>query len=168
MTLRKRLTGLLIAAATLGFAGPAAAADKDAREVSAYSLSESGLAKFTQATHNLAAVPGACKSADDDDDSNSQTIDQMVAKLNGTAGVQAAIQGAGMTTREYVVFMFSMMQNGMAAWALKQPGGRLPPGTSQANVDFFNKHETAMAEVGKNDPCGDDSTDEEEDENAER
>ncbi len=68
----------------------------------------------------------------------------MVAKINSRPGAQAAIQSAGMTSREFVVFMFSMLQNGMAAWALKQPGGKLPPGISQANVDFFNKHETAM------------------------
>ena len=159
MTLRHRLAGLFIIAAVLGHAGPAAADDKDAREVSAYSLSESGLAKFAQATQNLAAVPGACARKDDDDDSNSQSIDQMVAKLNAIPGVQAAIQSAGMTSREYVVFMFSMLQNGMAAWALKQPGGKLPPGVSQANVDFYNKHETAMAEIGKNDPCGEDEDD---------
>ena len=72
-------------------------------------------------------------------------------------GAQAAIQSAGMTSREYVVFMFSMMQNGMAAWALSQPGGKLPPGVSQANVDFFRKHEAAMAAVTENDPCKDDN-----------
>jgi hypothetical protein len=55
--------------------------------------------------------------------------------------------------------MFSMMQNGMAAWAVKQPGGKLPPGISQANIDFFNKHETAMAEIGQDDPCGKDEDD---------
>jgi hypothetical protein len=150
------LAALAIIAFTLS---PAFANDKDAREVSAYVLTESGLAKFAQATRNLSAMPGACARNEDDDDSNSQTIDQMVAKLNAIPGVPAAIQGAGMTPREYVVFMFSMMQNGMAAWAVKQPGGKLPPGISQANIDFFNKHETAMAEIGQDDPCGKDEDD---------
>jgi hypothetical protein len=57
-----------------------------------------------------------------------------------------------------------MMQNGMAAWALKQPGGKLPPGVSQANVDFYNKHETAMAELGKEKTCEAESGDEDSDE----
>jgi hypothetical protein len=162
MRLRHRLSGLLVAAAMLGFTGPAAASDKDTREISAYALTESGLAKFKQATQNLAAVPGGCARTDDEDDSNSQSIDQMVAKLNGTPGVPGAIQSAGMTTREYVVFMFSMMQNGMAAWALKQPGGKLPPGVSQANVDFYKKHEAALAAVAENNPCSDESEDDEE------
>jgi hypothetical protein len=30
---------------------------------------------------------------------------------------------------------------------------------SQANVDFFKKHEAEMAALGENDPCGDDPTD---------
>jgi len=135
---------------------PAAAQDNDSREVSAYVLTESGLAKFAQASKNLAGVPGACEE-DDDDSDDLQSIDQMVAKINSRPGAQAAIQSAGLTSREFVVFMFSMLQNGMAAWVLKQPGGKLPPGTSQANVDFFNKHETEMKEIGKDDACAGDS-----------
>jgi hypothetical protein len=142
----------------LGAATPAAAQDRDAQEVSRYVLTESGLAKFAQATRNISAVPGACEREDDDSD-DLKSIDQMVAKLNSVPGMQAAIQSAGFTSREYVVFMFSMMQNGMAAWAVSQPGGKLPPGISQANVDFYKKHETAMAAIGEGDPCGDDAGD---------
>ena len=163
MTLSHRLAGLLVLAATVGLAlpVPAIALDADAQEVSRYVLSEAGLAKFTQATQALSAVPGACARADeDDDDSNTESLDQLVAKLNAVPGAQAAIQSAGMTTREYIVFMFSMMQSGMSAWALKQPGGKLPPGVSQANVDFYNKHEGAMAALGKDDPCDQDTDDE--------
>ena len=149
---------VLIVAAAIGLAMPGmAVAEDDKREISSYVLTESGLAKFTQATQNLAAVPGACAEEDDDDDSDAQSIDQMVAKLNAKPGAQAAIQSAGMTSREYVVFMFSMLQSGMSAWALKQPGGKLPPGVSQANVDFYNTHETAMAKIGKDESCAGDS-----------
>jgi hypothetical protein len=146
-------------ALALGGASLAIAQDRDAQEVSRYVLTDTGLAKFTQASRNLAGVPGACEQQDDDDPDDMKSIDQMVAKMNSVPGVQGAIQSAGMTTREYVVFMFSMMQNGMAAWALKQPGGKLPPGVSQANVDFYNKHETAMASLGKDDSCADRSDD---------
>ena len=31
-----------------------------------------------------------------------------------------------MTAHEYVVFSFSLLQNGLAAWAVSQPGGKLP------------------------------------------
>ncbi len=160
---------MLVVAATIGLAlpVPATANENDKREISSYVLTEAGLAKFTQATQALSAIPGACAREDeDDDDSNSASLDQLVAKLNAVPGAQAAIQSAGMTTREYVVFMWSMMQSGMSAWALQQ-SGKLPPGVSQANVDFYNKHEAAMRALGDNDPCGNDSDDGEEDENAE-
>ena len=57
-----------------------------------------------------------------------------------------------------------MVQNGMAAWAVSQPGGKLPPGVSQANVDFYKKHEARFAAIGENDPCDDDAGEEEESE----
>lgn len=162
MTSRRSLIGLLIIALTMGLQGPAAAQGGDAQEISRYALTESGLAKYTQATRNLAGVPGACVRDDDDDGSNSQTIDQMVAKLNASPGAAAAIQSAGMTTREFVTFTFSMFQTGMAAWAASQPGGKLPPGVSQANVDFYKKNEARFAALGENDPCDDAAADEEE------
>jgi hypothetical protein len=139
---------------------PASAQDADSQEVMRYSLTEAGLAKFTQAARNVAGVPGACEQEEDDSD-DLKSIDQMVAKMNSVPGVQGAIQSAGMTTREYVVFMFSMLQNGLAAWAVSQPGGKLPPGVSQANVDFYNKHEAKMAAIGRDDTCGNDSGDDE-------
>jgi hypothetical protein len=139
---------------------PASAQDADSQEVMRYTLTETGLAKFTQAARNVAGVPGACEQEEDDSD-DLKSIDQMVAKMNSVPGVQGAIQSAGMTTREYVVFMFSMLQNGWAAWAVSQPGGKLPPGVSQANVDFYNKHEAKMAAIGRDDTCGNDSGDDE-------
>ena len=147
--------------------GVAVANDKDAREVAAYVLTDAGLAKFTQATQKLSAMPGACANQDDDG-SSPQSIDQTVAKMNAVPGAQAAIQSAGLTTREYVVFMWSVIHNGMAAWAASQPGGKLPPGTLQSNVDFYKRNEARMAALSQNDPCEEGSGDAEEDENAER
>ena len=167
MSWNRLFAAALAFAMSVGLALPATAVaqDRDNREVSAYALTESGLAKFAQASSNLAAVPGACEEeADDDDSDDKQSIDQMVAKINAKPGAQAAIQSAGMTSREYVVFMFSMLQSGMSAWALKQPGGKLPPGVSQANVDFYNTHETAMAKIGKDESCAGDSGEEDSDE----
>ena len=163
MTAGHRLAGILVTTFALALGGvlPAVAQDRGAQEVSRYALTESGLAKFGQATRNIAAVPGACEREEDDDSDDLKSIDQMVAKLNSVPGIQAAIQSAGFTSREYVVFMFSMMQSGMAAWAVSQPGGKLPPGVSQANVDFFKQHETAMAAIGDGNPCEDDAGDDE-------
>lgn len=55
---------------------------------------------------------------------------------------------AGMTPREYVVFSWSLFHNGLAAWAVSQPGGALPSGISRANVDFVKKHEAEIQKIG--------------------
>src|SRR5262245_1789737 len=108
MAPRHFIAGVLVVAATLGLAGPTAANEQDKREVSSYTLTETGLAKFTQATQNLAAVPGACAREDDDEGSDNASLDQLAAKLDSIPGAKAALQSAGMTSREYITFMFSM------------------------------------------------------------
>ena len=97
-------------------------------------------------------------------------MDASVAHINSVPGAQAAIQSAGMTTREYVVFTLSLFQSGMAAWALTQPGGTLPPEVSKANVDFYRAHEQALHQLGPqqgSDTCSDRDEAEEEVEEAE-
>ena len=141
-----RLQSTLLVAfmVSLFLPGLAAPEDRDTQEVQGYVLSEAGLAKFAQATKKLAAMlDGMNDTCDEDSDSTS--LNDMVAKLNAKPDAKAAIQSAGMTTREYVVFSMSLLQNGLAAWALSQPGGTLPPGVSKANVDFYKKHEVAIA-----------------------
>ena len=61
-------------------------------------------------------------------------------------GAEAAVRSAGMTTHEYVEFLWSLIFTGLAAWASGEPGGQLPAGASQANVDFYKKHEAALKE----------------------
>ena len=120
--------------------------DKDAREISAYTLSEAALAKYTQASANLGdlskEVAGNC-----DDSESPASLDASAARINANPKAKAAIQSAGMTAREYLVFSFSLFQSGMAAWALSQPGGTLPPGVSKANVDFYRSHEQALKKL---------------------
>jgi hypothetical protein len=137
--------------------------DKDTREINSYVLTEAALAKYAQATGNLNALAKSSSAACDDDDGTTASLDASVARINSTPGAQAAIQSAGMTTREYVVFTWSMVQTGLGAWALSQPGGTLPPGVSKANVDFFRAHEQAFNQLSTedSDPCdGEDESDE--------
>jgi hypothetical protein len=115
--------------------------DSDTREINNYVLTESGLAKYSQATRNLAALPNRC---DKDEKEGAKSLDEAAAALDSVPEVRTAIRSTGMTTREYLVFSFSMFQNGMAAWALSQPSGTLPPGTSMANVNFYRAHEAAI------------------------
>lgn len=137
--------------------------DADTREISAYKLTEAGLGKYLQATRNLEGLPSEDCAEDSVDDSDVRILSEAVAKLDSAPGAKAAVQAAGMTTRAYVVFTFSLMQNGLAAWALEQPRGKLPPAVSQANVDFFRAHSADMKKMG-NEPddgtCDDGGEDE--------
>ena len=102
----------------------------------------------------LAALEKQTSDCDDEGD-DAQSIDAMVARFDASPGVKAAIQSAGMTTREYVLFTWSLLQNGLAAWAVDQPGGKLPAGASQANVDFYRKHEAELQSLSKLAPSSD-------------
>lgn len=168
MPKKQRLQPAVILALLIGLAGPHASSaqgfqDRDAKEISSYALTEAGLLKYTQAAKNLGAltkkIPSNCAEGDE-----AKSLNDFVVRFNAIPGVQRAVQSAGMTTREYVVFMFSLFQNGMAAWALDQPGGKLAPGISKANVDFYKKHETALKKVQgpkESDDCDDDRRDDE-------
>jgi hypothetical protein len=134
-------------------AGAQNKADSDTREINAYRLTDAALAKYAQVLHNVdAQARKAASNCDDEnngDSDNGKSIDQMVTKLNATAGVRAAIQAAGMTPREFVVFSMSVFQAGMADWALSQPGGKLAPGVALENVTFYRKHQTEMKKLGE-------------------
>jgi hypothetical protein len=163
MSKLSRFRGVLTAAFAVAFCLPGIlrAQDRDTQEVSSYVLTEAGLAKFVNATGKLAGVPGAC---DEDDDSGSKSIDQMVAMLNGVPGAQTAVQSAGMTTREYVLFAYSLVQAGIGAYAASKGSGELPAGTSRANVDFYTKHEAEVKQLKGPGECEEDSEDDPDDE----
>ena len=153
-----------LAAMAVLLPGTAVSQDADTKEVLAYVLTDAGLAKYTAATRKLAALesanPGAC-----DEDSEASSIDEMVAHLNAVPAAKAAIQSSGLTTREYVVFSWSLLQNGLAAWAVSS-GGTLPDGASRANVDFYRQHEAEIQQMAglKSAGCDGDRADVETDE----
>jgi hypothetical protein len=153
----RRVDVVVLLGAALLVAGPqgTCAQDADTAEIQRYTLTEAGLAKYSQATKKLAALPrdpAAC--SDEGDGSGSQSIDQMAAKLGAVPGAKAAVQAAGMSLREYVVFSMSLFQNGLTAWALDQPGGKLPQGVSKANVDFVRKHDAQLKQLQGLNPDG--------------
>ncbi len=171
MTYIKSVFQALLAVTSLALAlpGPAQAqAPRDQQEINSYVLTDSALARYTKAAKALDAVRkssgGGCE---DDDSDNPKSLDEMVAKFNTTPGVKAAIQGAGMQPREFLVFSMSIFQTGMASWGLSQPGGKLPPGVTMANVNFYRQHAAAIDALnqasGSDDCNGGDSEEEPED-----
>jgi hypothetical protein len=145
------LTGTV--ACTLALLAPLVAGaqnltDRDAKEVADYVLTDAVLKKYTQAVRNLQPLMGQLPQECDGDE-NPKSLNDMAVQMDRVPQVKSALKGAGMTSREYLLFSFSVFQNGMAAWALDQPGGKLPPGVKMANVNFYRAHEAEMKKLGE-------------------
>ena len=140
------LRALMVAAATL-LLGQAAGAqslpDAETREIRSYTLTDAALAKYMAATRKLSGIQLSCA----DDEPGVDSLGAAAAKIDAVPGAKAAVESAGMTSREYVVFAFALIENAMAAYALEQPGGKLPPGISMENVEFFRKHAAEMEKL---------------------
>ncbi|MDH4152373.1 MAG: hypothetical protein OEV01_01170 [Nitrospira sp.] len=123
-------------------------ADRDAKEVSDYVLTEAALAKYTKAVHRLQPLmeqlPQDCEG-----DEHTKSLNDMAARMDKVSDVKSALKAVGMTSREYLVVSFSVFQSGMAAWALDQPGGTLPPGMKPANVNFYRAHKAELEKLGE-------------------
>ena len=124
-----------------------ALASSDAEEIGRYVLTEKGLAKYAAATERLRPLAKQLCDPSRGDEEGAKSLSDFVARIDAAPGARAAIESAGMTTREYAVFSLSLLQTGLAAWAVDQPGGQLPPGASKANVDFFKSHKDAVDKV---------------------
>jgi hypothetical protein len=153
VTLHRRLRTFLWTALALAQALPVASfaqgpPDHDTKEINAYVLTEKGLAKYTAATLALGATAKRLSGNCDDHDDGPQSIAATVARIDAIPEAKAAILSAGLTTREFIVFSFSLFQSGMAAWGLGQPGGTLPPGVSMTNVEFYRAHEAEIKKLG--------------------
>jgi hypothetical protein len=91
----------------------------------------------------MGQVPQDC------DDKNPKSLNAMAARVDGVPQVKSALRAAGMTSREYLLFSLSVFQNGLAAWALAQLGGKLPEGVKMANVNFYRAHEVELTKLGE-------------------
>ena len=73
----------------------------------AYTLTEAAFAKYVTATHKLRDIKFE-NCVDDDDDDAQDTIASSVARIDAVPGAKAAVQSAGMTSREYVVLSYAL------------------------------------------------------------
>ena len=137
------MSRLMVLMLTLVLPAVSFAQDKDSQEVGRYALTDAGLAKFVKAVDGLRGLAGQIASCDEE---SARSIADQAAAIDRVPAAKAAIQSAGLTTREFVVFSLSLLQTGMAAWALDQ-GGKLPPGVSQANVDFYKSNKAKIEKV---------------------
>ena len=149
MNAKDVLKSALAFLAFVALAAPAARAhnltDADARELRAYTLTEAVFDRYAKATRNLSGVQiQAC-----DDDSGVGSIDEAAARLDAVPEARSAVRAAGMTSREYVVFAFSLVQSGIAADALARLDAELPPGVPLENVDFYLAHAGEMERLSE-------------------
>lgn len=137
------------------------AQDKDAQEISRYVLTDAALAKYENALNKLRPLAGQVGSCEEEEEAGAQSIGEMAARMDRVPAVKAAIQSAGLTTREWVLFSFATLQTGMAVWAQEQ-GGALPPDVSRANADFYKKNRARIEGMKPLEDGCDDSSGEEE------
>ena len=147
----------LLAVATAAVASLAAplGAQSDEETLARYRLTEAALAKFTQASRNFIAVAKADSTVlaeEEDEGENSKSIAEIAALYDRHPALKRAITSAGMTTREYVTFVMSMFQAGMAAWLVEQQGGKfdnVPAGTPHENIRFYQRHKAELERIGE-------------------
>jgi hypothetical protein len=112
----------------------------DQREVRAYAFTEATLAQYVDATQRLSAIPLDC----DAEEPAVRSLTEAAGKIDAVPGARAAVEAAGLTSREYVVFAFALIENAFAAYELEQPGGKLPAGISMSNIEFLRKHSAVI------------------------
>jgi hypothetical protein len=124
----------------------ATAQDADSRAIAAYRLSEATMTKFITASRGMAAASRADRdTVTEDEDESAKTIAEMAAFYDGQPAARRALASAGLTSREYVTFMFTLLQAGMAAWLVEQHGwDKLPPEIARENVVFYQRHQTRL------------------------
>lgn len=122
--------------------------DPDARTLAAYRLSAATLTRFAAASKNLAAaarVAGDTLGEGDEEGEGAETIADIAAFYDRHPPLHQAIAGAGLTSREYVIFMLTLFQAGMAAWLVEQHGwDRLPAEIARENVVFYQRHKAQL------------------------
>lgn len=120
--------------------------DPDVQALLDYRLTDEGLDSFMQASRNLAAVakadPGLETRMEAPEDAS---IADLAAMYDSEPAVRKAIASADLTSEEYVTFMYSVMQAGMAAWMVKEHGQEIPYGTPRENVDYYIANEEKIA-----------------------
>lgn len=166
---------MLAAMVAVGGARAAAAqsnGDADVKEINAYRLSEAKLDKFMLASRNLVDAVNANPSITKRDiEKENPSLAEMAAFYDSHPAIKKAINSAGMTSREYVTFMLSIMQAGMLSWAAKQPGAKLPADAPLANIAFYDAHkekiDAATKELRKLDQSDDEESDDAEDDTEE-
>jgi hypothetical protein len=168
------VAGLSLAAVAADVSSAAAQPEKlFTDEVSNYRLTSEGLQKFLRATQALHGLEDEdLEVAEQFESLNEDDVDlgQIAAAFDSEPRVKGAINGAGFTSREYVTFMFSMIQTMFTA-AMLEIGGenalaQMENSVLKQNVQFYREHREEFEAMGEAlEEMGEDEDEENEEEN---
>ncbi len=141
--------------------GKSSAGDADMRELEAYRLSMSDVKKWGAASANLARVAEKIRAEDPNADDDREeltpnaTFDDMAASIERVPGAGDAIEDAGLSTHEFVIISWALVQASVADYAATQ-GADVKELAAKAhihpdNVTFVREH---RAEIEKLRPTG--------------
>jgi len=124
--------------------------DADLKAVSATTLTMPKYKQYLDASVNLANVAAKNPTmAEGMKDSGEQSIADQVKTLESHPAAKAAIASTGLTTRDYVLTQWALLQTGMAYAMTKGTGATQDDmikkaGVSKANMDFYAKNEAEI------------------------
>ena len=143
---------LAVMALSLPAAAPAQQSEADLKAVSATTLTMPKYKQYLDATVSLANLaaknPGLAEGMED---GGEKSIDEQVKMLESNPQVKAAVTSTGLSTRDYVLTQWALLQTGMAYTMTKGTGASQDDmikkaGVSKANMDFYAQNE---AEINK-------------------
>lgn len=159
---RRRLPAIprvLLAALGILLAGAPAAAQAEMPSALSdpllvdYRLTRETLDRFVAATQAMQELGDQAPDMDDEVGED-PSIGDIVAAMDRAAPVREAIAAAGLSTREYVVFMFAMLQAMFGSIPVQMGGpnalDEMPDGVRKDNIRFFIENQEAFALLNRN------------------
>lgn len=153
-----RLRGLLMAVAVgllVCFAAQAAAPaadDPDLQRVAQFRVNDQVMAKYIKAQEALMqAAKSHPELGNQEDQSDAKTLDETIARLDKQPVLRAALASAGMSTSDYVLCSFALMQSSIYAWGVQMQGqkmwAKIPPGIPTANTKWVIAHKAELEKL---------------------
>lgn len=132
--------------------------------LASYRLTSSNLTRFLAATQALNGLDGENFDLEDQIDTDNPedvNIADIAAAFDGEPRIKGAINGAGMSSREYVTFLFSMLQAMFGSIAVQMGGdealAQMPNGVLKQNIQFFLEHQDEFEALDTGDDDDDDN-----------
>ena len=141
---------LAVLALSLPAAIEAQQSDADLKAVSATTLTMPKYKQYLDATVNLANAaaknPGLAEGMQG---ISEKSIDEQVKAIERNPEVKGAVTSTGLTSRDYVLTQWALLQTGMAYTMAKGSGATQEDvikkaGVSKANLDFYAKNEAEI------------------------